>query len=117
MYKRGLAENPKNAGSHFELGLAYLGFGMYDEAARSIEEAMDLEPENKEYVKGLADVYYLEGLEFYNKKEYDAAERPLEESTKLDGGRAEPHYYLSVIFFKKKEYDKANWRSSIVTKI
>jgi len=117
IYGTELAKNPKNARNHFNLGEAYLGLGMYDKAARSIEEAINLEPENKEYVKGLADVYYLEGLEFYNKKEYDAAERPLEESIKLDGKRAEAHCCLAKTLRGMKEYDKGIREADLAIKL
>jgi len=40
-----------NAYAHYYIGLAYIGLNEYEKALKSIDEALEIQPGNKEFVK------------------------------------------------------------------
>lgn len=92
---------PSEAGPRLNLGIAYRGLGRYEDAKRSYEEALRLDPKNPEPYRNLAVLYgdYM--------KAYDAAVQALEDYRKAGGAAAEIDAWIQAV---RKEQKRAEDR-------
>lgn len=59
MYRRALAKDPKNGDAYYRLGLVSLKLQGWNDAARALRRAVDLQPNNADAATKLADLYWL----------------------------------------------------------
>lgn len=83
LLERATAAVPRDAGIKINLGIAYRGVGRFEEARKSYEDALLLDPRNPEPHRNLAVLYgdYM--------KAYDAAVESVEAYRKAGGGKPE----------------------------
>ncbi len=93
-------KSPNKARPRNNLGIAYRGKGMYDEAIREYQQALKLEPDN-------AESFYNLGNAYSNKGMYDEAIREYQQALRLKPDFAEAHVNLGIAYAKKGMYDGA----------
>jgi len=133
-YTELLRKDPKNAGAHAGLGVAYMNMGSFSPAAGEFARAAELDPAKAQYHfnLGVANVrlgkdtvalkqlnlagklmpkweapFYEAGRVYGKLKEYDKAIASLETSLRLVAGNADAHYELGRAYERKGDRDQA----------
>jgi Flp pilus assembly protein TadD len=118
----------------YKVGVAALGFGVFDEAQSSLEQAVKLKPGETSYLIALGaawlkkpDVFTAEqffrralelqpdnaqgqmylGYVLYKQKKFNEARSYLEKTIKADASVPEPFYYLGLIVQEENEDERA----------
>lgn len=129
-----LRKDPKNAGAHAGLGVAYMNMGSFSPAAGEFARAAELDPDNAQYHfnLGVANARlgkdtvalqqlnlagklmpeweapgYEAGLVYKKLKKYDQAIASFETSLRLVAGNADAHYELGRAYELKGDRDQA----------
>ncbi len=100
-------EDPKFYLTYYYLGLIYSKTKWIKREAEAWDNYLKYakEKEFPEEAGGLA--YYRLGYSFYEKKEYDMAERYLKKAISIDPTLVKPYVYLGNIYFDENDLDKA----------
>ncbi|MEZ5307590.1 MAG: tetratricopeptide repeat protein [Pyrinomonadaceae bacterium] len=96
-----LKQTPNNPMALNDLGYVYLQKGTnFEEAARFIERAVDIDPRNPEYLENL-------GLAYFKLGDLEKAEKTLRKAIRIDVGSAEAHETLGDVLAKKGQKSEA----------
>ncbi|MDA8125864.1 MAG: tetratricopeptide repeat protein [Deltaproteobacteria bacterium] len=90
----------EQAGSHLNVGQAYLGSGQYNGALKEFLEAEKLTPEDPK-------VHYMLGIAYRGKGLDDLAIRAFRKSLALDPDDSEVHNFLGAIYLDQGRWDDA----------
>jgi tetratricopeptide (TPR) repeat protein len=102
---------PASPAAHFNLGTAFLGRGMRDEAARQFREALDLDASYARAHRSLA-------LVFQQEDRLDAAALEYGEALRWDSSDPEAHFSLGLVLASqhKSEDAIAHFRRSLMAR-
>ncbi len=107
LWRRAVNHSPNSRTTHYNLGLAYLGFKQYDAAQTEMLEARRLDPEKAEVYNNLA-------LAEAGLGKSDAAVADLATAIRLDPRLLEAHNNLGAVLFDKGEYVGSKREFSLV---
>jgi type IV pilus assembly protein PilF len=80
----------KEASAHFKMGLSFLNENSLQQAYVEFQKALDLAPDNKEYLYALGHVYF-------GQERYKEAEETFRKAIKIDPDYSEAHNYLGKV--------------------
>ncbi len=103
LWKGTLDTNPNDYRTHLNLGKAYSDKGMYDDAIKEYNRALELAPNNPAAFSGLGVVYYMTGLYADSILRYKDAL----EFARSDSDKPKHHYNLGLAYSAKGLYDLA----------
>ncbi|MDP8993436.1 MAG: tetratricopeptide repeat protein, partial [Pseudomonadota bacterium] len=88
-----LRQDPDNDQGWFHLGLAYRESGRFAEAGQAFRRAMELRPQNADYVAYLGESLLLQG----GREPPPEAERLFRRAIELEPGNPQARYYLATL--------------------
>ncbi len=95
-----LSSDPGQASAHNDLGLSYIGKGMYDEAVAELKKALGADP-------GLASAHMNLGVAYVKKGMLDEAAVELNKALAIDPDYAKAHYNLAIAYYKRDNHKQA----------
>ncbi len=115
--EQALAMNPENPEAHYALGVVCTQLGKVQEAQRYYEKYKELAPAAEDIdtvnkwiaklqTKTAVDIYN-EGVELFDKGDYDKAEKAYLESLAMDPSAHQTHRALALVYIQKKEFTEA----------
>ncbi len=101
--KKAMESDPKLVAPHMELGLLAAKDANWDESAKYLDKAVELDPVD------FPQAWYADAVANYNLKKYDAAEKSARAAVKLDPRRANPRsfYLLGLVLAEKNNFADA----------
>ena len=92
--------DPRLVGPYLELGLLAAKEGKWEETARYLDRAVELDPAD------YAQAWYTDAVANFNLARYDAAEKSARDAVKLDPHNLNPRaqYLLGLVLAEKKDY-------------
>lgn len=124
--------NAKQAEVHYNLGVTFYKLKNYKQAQKAYENACDLQPNNTQYQNARAELYqfldmnskaievykkteiapnievfYNNGVSYFNKGEHKKALSNFQEALKIDPNHLESLYAMGLVLYNQNEYDKA----------
>jgi tetratricopeptide (TPR) repeat protein len=101
--RNAMEADPKLVAPYTELGLLAAKDGNWQESAKYLDRAVELDPVD------FPQAWYADAVANYNLKRYDAAEKSAREAVKLDPRHANPRadYLLGLVLAEKKDYSGA----------
>jgi tetratricopeptide (TPR) repeat protein len=100
---KAMKSDPKLVAPYMELGLLAAKDTNWQESAKYLDRAMELDPVD------FPQAWYADAVANYNLKKYDAAEKSARAAVKLDPRRANPRsfYLLGLVLAEKQNYTDA----------
>ena len=83
-------ETPANTDIHIRLGVNYFKLSKYEQAAKELQKAIELNPQ-------IEDVHGILGVTLYHLKSYDEALEALETAIRLNPDITENYYNLGLV--------------------
>jgi tetratricopeptide (TPR) repeat protein len=101
--KRAIESDPKLVTPHMELGLLAAKDASWEESAKYLDKAVELDPVD------FPQAWYADAVANFNLKRYDAAEKAARAAVKLDPRRANPRsfYLLGLVLAEKNNFADA----------
>ncbi|MFA5270252.1 MAG: tetratricopeptide repeat protein [Patescibacteria group bacterium] len=100
LYLKLITKDPQAAGLYNKLALVYLGNKEYKDAAKALEQALQIEPDNDTFYNNF-------GLLFYQQGMYDESVESYEKSIAINNKVASRFMNLGLAYFMSKKYRKA----------
>ena len=88
------AETPADTDMHVRLGVNYFKLNQYEQAARELQKAIELNPH-------IEDVHGILGVTLFHLKRYDEALEVLETAVRLNPDITENYYNLGLVYLEK----------------
>ena len=100
---KAMGADPRLVAPYLELGLLAAKDGKWQEAARYLDRAVELDPAD------YAQAWYTDAVAHFNLAQYDPAEKAARAAVKLDAHNANPRaqYLLGLALAEKKDYSGA----------
>jgi serine/threonine-protein kinase len=99
-YKRAIQLNPNHATAHHWFAEYLSHMGRQEEAMAEAERALELAPLS-------LIINTLQGMMFYETRQYDRAVRQLQKTLEMDSGFIVARYFLAPVYAEKGMYDRA----------
>ena len=100
LYIKLISEDPQEASLYNKLALVYLGNKEFEDAARALDQALQLEPDNDTFYNNL-------GLLFYQQGDFEESVENYERSIDINNKVASRFMNLGLAYFMLKKYRKA----------
>ncbi len=99
-FLKAIEYDPKLVAPHVEVGLLAAKDAKWEESAKYLDRAVELDPVD------FPQVWYTDAVANYNLKRYEAAERSARAAMKLDPRHANPRsgYLLGLVLAEKRDY-------------
>ncbi len=99
LLKKATKTDKKDSRAWFYLGMSYLASKKEKDAQKSVERALELDPNSDLYHTGLAYIYLQRGIE--------QSDKEAEKALKLNTKNAEAVYILGVNYYRRESYNSA----------